>query len=820
MTRPKPSDLPRAAALVGVAVLAAGLVSTPSAIASGPRTTITVLLKAPDAARLAKLAAATGDNHSQRVSALDAVLPDAAAHQTVRSALTSAGFTIGHQTAWTINASAPESVVESTMGALGTAGELRAHAMTANLPASVAGVAAAVLVDATSTPLFDTHASLDGGDFRNAYAAPLQSPSEGQDKNGNLTVASLQFANWNDVDLSDYAAQPSVNITPNPVSSGQYKEFAVAGSKLTPATPDLDEEVDLDQEALLSTAPHAQQRAYFDTNSSAGYVQSLSQVLADVTQGQGKSADGGDPHIVALTTSWGSCEDDFTSNFPGDSIKAVEALLQSLNAAGVTIFAASGDDGIYDCGRSKTSTKVAVDYPASSPEVVGVGATRLTAIGGAAANDGTNWTDKAWTCTDPTACQASSGTGGTGGGESDTFAIPAYQRSGISHAPFTTSTGKKGDFGTETHRLVPDIAVDGDPATGFKILTTDANETCKNQLPIFCNPTSNPATRILGGTSLAAPVAAGLFTNMLAAHGATSGVGDIHGALYSAYAAKRGIFRDVTAGSNGAQADVDQHAKAKTAAELPVNARPGYDTVSGLGAPLWPSLAPYVFAPKTPNAHGALTLAAPHTIAGATRVRATWSPAPTSGAGLVASSASVTITRLGDATPVYTKQSAPPSGSYGFRGVAGGNYAIHVSETDTAGKQSKVATATLAVPYDDTTFHLQGAWRTVKGATDYTGSDIETAAKGAYATATSTGRAYSLLVRTGPTYGKLAIFLGKKLVGRYDLFSSAPAHKTIPFFGGPNTPGKSRTFVFKCTGAKVSFSSGTTVGLDGLAVSR
>ena len=50
-----------------------------------------------------------------------------------------------------------------------------------------------------------------------------------------------------------------------------------------------DEEVDLDQETILSTAPAANQRAYFDTNANkAGYADALSQVLADVTAGPGR----------------------------------------------------------------------------------------------------------------------------------------------------------------------------------------------------------------------------------------------------------------------------------------------------------------------------------------------------------------------------------------------------------------------------------------------------------------------------------------------------------------------------------------------------
>jgi hypothetical protein len=271
----------------------------------------------------------------------------------------------------------------------------------------------------------------------------------------------------------------------------------------------------------------------------------------------------------------------------------------------------------------------------------------------------------------------------------------------------------------------------------------------------------------------------------------------------------------VTAGSNGAQADADH-----TATALPVNARKGYDTVSGLGAPLWPSLAPYVFSPKAPAAQATISLADPHVRKKAANVLVRWHPANPGVGALLASSASVTITHVGASAPVYSSKTAATTGSYRFAGIAGGTYVVNVTEYDAAGKHAAAVRQVLAVPYDDTTFRLTGSWRTVSGSTDYAGSHIETSAKNATATATARGTTYELLVRTGPTYGKLAIFQGGKHIGTYDLFSSAPAHTTIPFFGGARTPAKARTFTFKCTGVPGTFSSGATVALDGLAVTR
>jgi hypothetical protein len=81
-------------------------------------------------------------------------------------------------------------------------------------------------------------------------------------------------------------------------------------------------------------------------------------------------------------------------------------------------------------------------------------------------------------------------------------------------------------------------------------------------------------------------VSAALFTNMLAAAGRQTGVGDIHPALYAAYRKGQGVFRDVTAGTNGANSQRGR--------DPSVAAGRGYDTVSGLGAVLWPALAPYL----------------------------------------------------------------------------------------------------------------------------------------------------------------------------------------------------------------------------------
>jgi Subtilase family len=824
------------AAGTGILVVG-GLVAGPTAQASAPSSSVTVLLKAPNQAGLDRLATAQGLSHAQRVAALASLLPSAAAHRQVTAELRDEGFTVTGQTAWTITAEAPSTAVASTFGVAPSAPadatpqeRVRMSPALPDVPDSISDLTAAVLPSGEGSQLFSPldECSLrchNGTDFRNAYTAPRVAPSTGHDANGPLTIATLQFAGWNPQDLTAYAK--SIHL-PDPVASGQFTGIPVdEPHNRVPGAPkrgsfdaEADEEVDLDQETILSTDPSANQRAYFSPNRSMrSYVQDLSQVLADVTQGTG-AYQGGDPNIVALSTSWGTCEDFFQAGFAKETIGAVENVLKSLTAAGVTVFAASGDDGIYDCGDPGRPTKIAVDYPASSPEVVGVGGTRLSAIGARTANNGSNWTDTAWRCTSAEICEGAQrgDTGGSGGGESDRFALPSYQSVALGLRKFTTSTGKTGAFGTQPHRLVPDIADDGDPASGFGVLTTDPTDVRSCVTPT--SPTCKPERFAIGGTSLSSPEAASLFTDMLAAHRVTAGVGDIHDALYSAYAAHHGAFRDVTSGGNGHQHDVDLHATLGLSAEFPVNSQKGYDTVTGLGAPLWPRIAPFIFAPAVPSASGAVRLASPHSPTHATTVTATWSAQQAAKGGIVASSAAITITRKGTKTPVYTVRSAPAAGSHTFIAHHGGTYLLSVTARDLAGKTSATITKWLVVPFDDRSFAFHGTWSRINGRTDYAGSHAVTDAAGAYAKATARGRRYVLKVRTGPAYGTVEIDHGSTTIGSYDLYSPTIRHLRIVFFGSPTTPVATRTFTFRYTGRKNPQSTSPTVDLDALSVSR
>jgi hypothetical protein len=69
-------------------------------------------------------------------------------------------------------------------------------------------------------------------------------------------------------------------------------------------------------------------------------------------------------------------------------------------------------------------------------------------------------------------------------------------------------------------------------------------------------------------------------------------------------------------------------------------------------------------------------------------------------------------------------------------------------------------------------------------------------------------------VRTGPTYGKIAIFHGGTKLGVFDLYTPSVSHRFIPFFGTSTTPRKSRSFTFYVTGRKNSSASSFAINID------
>jgi kumamolisin len=125
--------------------------------------------------------------------------------------------------------------------------------------------------------------------------------------------------------------------------------------------------------------------------------------------------------------------------------------------------------------------------------------------------------------------------GATGGGVSETFALPSYQQSA------KVPKAQNGFVG----RGVPDVAGDADPETGYNVFI-------------------DGKAAVIGGTSAVAPLWAGLFALINESLGTS--VGYVNPLLYSAKA--ESTFHDITSGSNGVY-----------------SAGPGWDACTGLGSP-------------------------------------------------------------------------------------------------------------------------------------------------------------------------------------------------------------------------------------------
>jgi kumamolisin len=218
-----------------------------------------------------------------------------------------------------------------------------------------------------------------------------------------------------------------------------------------------------------------------------------------------------DAAVPVCSCSWGQDERGFGS--PG--ISGLSGIIAQLAARGQNLFVAAGDNGSSDGDTGNN-----VDYPASDPHSIGVGGTSETSSGGTIANE-VVWND------------GSQG-GATGGGYSAVFPPPAWQ----SVLPAIPGRG------------VPDVAANADPATGY------------------VTPVSG-STEVIGGTSAAAPLWAGLVVALQAA--LKRPVGFLGPLLYTL--AVSNTFRDITSGNNG-------NYVAKT----------GWDPCTGWGTPNWPLL--------------------------------------------------------------------------------------------------------------------------------------------------------------------------------------------------------------------------------------
>jgi uncharacterized protein (TIGR03437 family) len=263
-----------------------------------------------------------------------------------------------------------------------------------------------------------------------------------------------------------------------------------------------------------------------------------------------------------VASSYTECEQQVTSA----AAALLEDLAQQANAMGITWLAASGDQGAAACDTSPSATTaihgLAVNIPASIPEVTGVGGTTFNDPVAAYWNPNNNpvtdasalsyipevaWNDTA------VADQLSV----SGGGASALYPKPSWQ----------TGLGVPNDGA----RDVPDVALAASPYHDGYVW-------------VYQGAVQSLAT---GGTSASTAVFAGM-TVLLNAYlvgnhlQAAAGLGNINPTLYRLAHSSATAFHDIASGSNIVPCAINTPNCAS--GNMGWTAGPGYDQVTGLGS--------------------------------------------------------------------------------------------------------------------------------------------------------------------------------------------------------------------------------------------
>ena len=227
--------------------------------------------------------------------------------------------------------------------------------------------------------------------------------------------------------------------------------------------------------------------------------------------------------------------------FPSDPT-GDDPIFEEFAAQGQTVFAASGDCGAYVTGAAPTCSNgsgvMPPPFPPESPYVTTVGGSVLTTTG----PGGSRVSETAWRS--------------SGGGFADGVAIPSWQVAAV-----TAASGA-----SPTLRNMPDVA---------------AEAGLDNYLCL-----EGTCTTLTGGTSYSAPRWAGFMAlvNQQAALNGRPPLGLLNPALYAiATSSTAGTaLQDITVGGNAR-----------------FSAVPGYDLVTGLGAPIGPGLIAQLTSPSS-----------------------------------------------------------------------------------------------------------------------------------------------------------------------------------------------------------------------------
>ena len=425
--------------------------------------------------------------------------------------------------------------------------------------------------------------------LRTAYDLPSAVPGGA---NGKGTTVAIVDAYVSPTLQSDAAKYASVNDPDHLYTHGQFSELLAKKfdqQTLCQSTGWYGEQT-LDVEAVHATAPGAKILYVGASDCVNGLWNALQKVV-----------DGGLASVVS--NSWGDSGGDLLDDVATRT--SVNDILTMAAATGISVLNSSGDGGDEFTTLGFTSA----DFPASSPWITAVGGTTLQ-IGAAGQRLAeTGWsTGRSLLCTkvtlsEPGCSVDAEGTwlpitsdGGSGGGTSYDYTQPPYQAGIVPTALATRNAPVTGDT---PYRVVPDISMDADPGTGFLVGETQE----------FPDGTYYDQYRI-GGTSVASPLFAGVVAD--ATEEAGIPLGFLNPALYGLDRNSTSTIYDARSLGLQDQSRVD-YANGISAADgllhttriidyegpeqycdgtgncatrdVDLSVLPGYDDMTGLGAP-------------------------------------------------------------------------------------------------------------------------------------------------------------------------------------------------------------------------------------------
>ncbi len=216
--------------------------------------------------------------------------------------------------------------------------------------------------------------------------------------------------------------------------------------------------------------------------------------------------------LKAIDYSGGECETYAQSDGASASM---DTTFKQAVAQGQTFFVSSGDKGADECGNGANTP----GWPASSQYVTAVGGTELFT------SPNTTWQSE-------TVWNNLNESGGATGGSSSTFEpMPSWQQGVL-------GTASQIGGAEQIYRAVPDIAFEGSPDSGA-LITVDGQ-----------------ANQQIGGTSLSAPLAVGMWAHVLQADGTSLGFASpiIYKVAQASDVNYANAFHDIISGSDNGYA--------------------------------------------------------------------------------------------------------------------------------------------------------------------------------------------------------------------------------------------------------------------------